>query len=119
MDIKRLPVIPALCYSLLLAAWIVDLFTPQLFVAAILLNGPIALSGLALNTRLTTTLVVLAEIANVVAGYVNGVQAHNHWDSIAVGDRALSAATFLLVGFLTIRLQDYAREAGSATERAR
>jgi signal transduction histidine kinase len=116
---KRLPIIPVLCYVLLLAAWIVDLLTPQLFVAAVLLNGPIALSGLALNTRLTTTLVVLAEIANTVAGYVNGVQAHYHWDSIAIGDRLLSAASFLLVGYLTSRAQEYALEAGSATERAR
>ncbi len=43
-----------LCYALLVAAWIVDLVTPQLFIAAILLNGPIALSSLALQSRLTT-----------------------------------------------------------------
>ena len=119
MDPKRLPIVPFLCYALLIAAWIVDLLTPQLFVAAILLNGPIALSGLALNTRLTTTLVVLAQIANIVAGYANGVQAHHHWDTIAIGDRMLSAASFLLVGYLTTRAQEYAREAGSALERER
>ncbi|HEV3155255.1 MAG TPA: HAMP domain-containing sensor histidine kinase [Candidatus Baltobacteraceae bacterium] len=119
MDSKRLPLIPLLCYALLLGAWIVDLVTPQLFVAAILLNGPIALSGLALNTRLTTSLVIAAQIANIVAGYVNGVQAHHHWDTIAIGDRLLSAASFLLVGYLTVRAQEYARDAGSATERAR
>ena len=111
--------VAALCYALIVAAWIVDLLTPQLFVAAILLNGPIALSGLALSTRLTTALVIFAEIANVVAGYVNGVQEHYHWDPIAIGDRILSAASFLLVGYLTIRAQEYARDAGSATERAR
>ncbi len=116
---KPLPTIPILCYVLIVAAWIVDLLTPQLFVAAILLNGPIALSGLALSTRLTATLVVFAEIANIIAGYVNGVQAHYHWDSIAVGDRILTAASFLLVGYLTARAQEYARDAGSATERAR
>jgi signal transduction histidine kinase len=127
MDSKRpsassgpaLPAIPLICYALLIAAWIVDLLTPQLFVAAILLNGPIALSGLALRSRLTINLVILAQIANVVAGYVNGVQAHYYWDPIAVGDRILSAASFLLVGYLTIRAQEYARSAGSATERAR
>jgi len=119
MNMKRLPVVPALCYALLLAAWIIDLITPQLFVAAILLNGPIALSGLALSTRLTTSLVAAAEIANVVSGYVNGVQAGHHWDSIAIGDRCLAAASFLLVGFLTMRAQEQARDAGSATERAR
>ncbi|HLI97046.1 MAG TPA: HAMP domain-containing sensor histidine kinase [Candidatus Baltobacteraceae bacterium] len=116
---RALPVVPVLCYVLLIVAWAIDLVTPQLFVAAILLNGPIALSGLALSTRLTASLVILAEVANVVAGYVNGVQAHYHWDSIAIGDRILSAASFLLVGYLTTRAQEYAREAGSATERSR
>jgi len=113
------PAIAILCYALIVAAWIVDLLTPQLFVAAILLNGPIALSGLVLSTRLTTALIVFAEIANVVAGYVNGVEANYHWNSIAIGDRILCAASFLLVGYLTIRAQEYARDAGSATERAR
>ena len=113
------PLIAIACYVLLVAAWIIDLFTPQLFVAAILLNGPIALSGLALSTRLTAFLVATAEIANIVAVYVNGVQSNYHWDAIAIGDRLLSAASFLLVGYLTARAQEYAREAGSATERSR
>lgn len=112
------PGISVLCFGLIGAAWILDLLTPQLFVAAILYNGPIALSGLALNTRLTTALVVVAQIANVVTGYLNGMQSHGHWDPVAIGDRVLSAASFLLVGYLTTRAQDYAREAGSATERA-
>lgn len=116
---QALPAIAVLSYALILAAWIVDLLTPQLFVAAILLNGPIALSGLALNTRLTTTLIVFAELANIVAGYSNGLQQQHHWDPIALGDRILSAASFLLVGYLTIRAQEYALDAGSATERAR
>lgn len=107
------------CYALIVVAWIIDLVTPQLFVAAILLNGPIALSGLALSTRVTASLVIFAEIANIVAGYVNGVQAHGHWDTIAIGDRLLSAASFLLVGYLTARAQEYAREAGSSAERGR
>lgn len=113
------PLIAISCYVLIVVAWIIDLFTPQLFVAAILLNGPIALSGLALSTRLTASLIVTAEIANIIAGYVNGVQSNYHWDAIAIGDRMLSAASFLLVGYLTARAQEYAREAGSATERSR
>ncbi len=111
--------IPALCYGLLAIAWVIDLLTPQLFVAAILLNGPIALSALALQPRLTVLLTVLAEIANLIAGYVNGVQAGHHWDTIAVGDRILSAASFLLVGALTIRAQESARRAGESGERER
>ena len=110
----------ALCYALLVIAWVIDLITPQLFVAAILLNGPIALSVLALQPSLTIRLVVFAEIANVVAGWnVNGVQANHHWDTIAVGDRLLLAASFLLVGTLTLRAQQSARRAGESTERER
>ena len=106
--------IPALCYALLVVAWIIDLFTPQLFVAAILLNGPIALSSLALQRRLTTQLVVAAQIANLAAGYVNGVQDHYHWSGIAVGDRLLAALSFVLVGYLSIKTQEYARAAGES-----
>ncbi len=108
-----------LCYGLLVIAWVIDLVTPQLFVAAILLNGPIALSTLALRPQLTIRLIVLAEIANVVAGYVNGVQDGYHWNAIAIGDRALSAASFVLVGVLTIYTQRSARRAGEAEERER
>lgn len=116
--VKRLPTIAIASCVLILGAWVFDLLTPQLFVVAILYNGPIALSGLALNRRLTFVLVLLAELANVVAGYANGMQGGTI-DVVAIGDRALAAASFLLVGYLTARAQDFAREAGSATERAR
>ena len=109
----------ALCYALLLVAWLIDLVTPQLFIAAILFNGPIALSSLALRPSLTVRLVVLAEIANVIAGYINGVQAGRHWDAIAIGDRLLLAASFIVVGVLTLRTQDSARRAGESGERER
>ncbi len=108
-----------LCYALLALAWVIDIFTPQLFVAAILLNGPIALASLALQPRLTMRLILLAELANVVSGYVNGVQAGYRWDTIAVGDRILAGASFLLVGVLTVRAQESARRAGESDERAR
>jgi signal transduction histidine kinase len=104
---------------LLVAASIVDFLTPQLFIAAILLNGPIALSSLALQRRLTMNLVVAAEIANVLAGYINGVRAGNHWEGIAVGDRLLVAASFVLVGYLSVKTQEYAREAGVSAGRMR
>lgn len=112
-------VVAWLCYGLLVIAWVLDLLTPQLFIAAILFNGPIALSSLALRSRLTTNLVVAAEIANAVAGYVNGVQAGYHWNLVAVGDRLLLAASFVLVGFLSIKTQEYAREAGVSAGRMR
>lgn len=100
-----------------MAAWILDLATPQLFVAAILLDGPIALSSLAFDPRFTRILVVLALVADVTAGYFNGVSAGNHWDSLALGNRAIVALSFLLVGSLSIATQRAAREAGEAEER--
>ena len=108
-----------LCYGLLVVAWIIDLFTPQLFIAAILFNGPIALSSLALRSRLTTNLVITAELANVAAGYYNGVVAGHHWDGVAVGDRMLLAASFVLVGYMSVKTQEYAREAGVSIGRMR
>jgi signal transduction histidine kinase len=63
--------------------------------------------------------VIAAEIANVVAGYVNGVQAGFHWDAIGIGDRLLVAASFVLVGFMSIKAQEYAREAGVSAGRMR
>jgi len=111
--------IAVICYALLIAAWIIDLVTPQLFVAAILLNGPIALSSLALRTRLTAQLVIVAEIANVIAAYVNGAQVGYHWDAVAIGDRLLTAASFVLVGYMSIKTQQFAREAGESTGRGR
>ncbi len=108
-----------LCYGLLVAAWIVDLLTPQVFIAAILFNGPIALSSLSLRSRLTTNLVVAAEIGNLVAGYVNGLTAGSHWDGVAIANRLLLAASFVLVGYLSIKTQDYAREAGASAGRMR
>jgi hypothetical protein len=108
-----------LCYGLLVVAWIIDLFTPQLFIAAILFNGPIALSSLALRSRLTTNLVVAAELANLAAGYYNGVVAGHHWDGIAVGDRLLLAASYVLVGYMSVKTHEYAREAGVSMGRMR
>jgi len=108
-----------LCYGLLIVAWILDLLTPQLFIAAILLNGPIALSSLALRSGLTINLIVGAEIANASAGYLNGLQAGHHWDGVAIGDRLLLAASFVLVGYLSVKTQDLARETGVSAGRMR
>jgi signal transduction histidine kinase len=102
---------------LLVAAWLLDLVTPQLFVAAILLNGPIALSSLALDSRFTQFLVGLALVANVSAGYVNGLAEHGHWDATAFGDRVIVGLSFLLVGGLSIATQRSAAHAGELAAR--
>ena len=106
-----------LCIVALVVAWVLDLFTPQLFVVAILFNAPIALSSLALDSRFTRFLVGLAFVANVVAGYVNGVHDGYHWDTIAIADRAISACSFLLVGSLSIATQRSAKRAGELLAR--
>ena len=105
------------CVGLLVGAWGLDLFTPQLFVAAILLNGPIALSSLAVDPPFTRILVGVALLANLTAGYLNGVVDGYHWDTIALGDRVISGFSFLLVGGLSIAAQQSAREAGELAAR--
>jgi signal transduction histidine kinase len=105
------------CVALLVAAFVLDIVTPQLFVVAILLNGPIALSSLALDSRFTRALVVLALIANVIAGYVNGVH-DGRWEPIAIGDRVIAGLSFLLVGGLSTATQNSAKRAGELAARA-
>ena len=113
-----LPALPALCYLLIVAVWLLDLLTPQLFIASILLNIPIALSSLALTRRLTIGLVIAAEIANALAAFLNALHDHGRFDAIALGDRALLAASFLLVGFLAVKTQGLGRSAGLSEARA-
>ena len=102
---------------LLAAAWLLDLATPQLFVAAILLNVPIALSSLALDFRFTYFLVALALVADASAGYANGLSAGGRWNSIALADRAVAGFSFLLVGGLARATQGAAARAGELAGR--
>jgi signal transduction histidine kinase len=108
-----------LCYGLLLVAWVVDLLTPQLLIVAILFNAPIALSSLSLRSRLTANLVIAAVVADAIAGYFNGAVAGHQWSAIAIGDRLLLAASYVLVGYLSVKTQEYAREAGASAGRMR
>jgi signal transduction histidine kinase len=105
------------CLGLLVGAWALDLLTPQLFVAAILLNGPIALSSLAVDPRFTRILVGVALLANLTAGYANGIADGYRWDTIAIGDRVIAGLSFLLVGGLSIAAQKSARQAGELAAR--
>jgi signal transduction histidine kinase len=104
------------CIGLLVAAFALDLLTPQQFVVAILLNGPIALSSLTLDSRFTRWLVVLALLANVLAGYFDGLHDH-HLDALAVGDRVLCGLSYLLVGGLSVATQHSAARAGELAAR--
>ena len=106
--------IPVVAFSLLAVAFAIDVATPQSLVVAILFDVPIALAALAVSRRLTTVLVALALGLDALAGYINGVQAHNHWDAIGIGDRLLAALSIVLVGYLSIAVQERAQRVGRA-----
>jgi signal transduction histidine kinase len=105
------------CVLLLLAAFGIDVATPQLFVVAILFNGPIALSSLALDSRFTRILIAAAILLNAIAGYLNGVHDGSVWAPIAIGDRTIAALSFFLVGGLSIATQSSAARAGELAAR--
>ena len=96
-------VVTVTCVVMLVAIFALDVLTPQRLVAAILLNIPIALSGLAYQRRLTLGLVVSAIVADIIAGVLN---ARNEagFDMISLINRALLAASFALVGAMTVML---------------
>ncbi len=107
------------CIALLLAFFGIDVATPQLFVVSILFNAPIALSSLALDSRFTRLLTGAAILANVIAGYLNGVADGYRWEAIAIGDRTIAALSFLLVGGLSIATQASAERAGELARQER
>ncbi len=98
-----------LCWILLAGTWVLDVLTPQLFIAAVFFNVPIALSSLVLDARLTYWLVAFALTADASAGYVDGVLDHHHWLPMASMNRTVAAFSFLLVGVLSIAAQRSAR----------
>jgi signal transduction histidine kinase len=100
------------CILTLAGAFVIDLLTPQEFVAAILLDVPIVLSSLGGSRRFTFALVVAALVANIVAGYFNGVVDHHHWAPIGIGDRILAGLSIMFVGYLGGAVQDEAQRAG-------
>ncbi len=106
--------VAAACAATLAIAFVIDLLTPQLFVAAILLDVPVVLSTLGRSRRLTYAVVLAGLVANVVAGYFNGVRDHYVWDAIGLGDRALAALSIVLVGYLVTVAQEHAERAGRA-----
>ncbi|HLJ85120.1 MAG TPA: HAMP domain-containing sensor histidine kinase [Candidatus Eremiobacteraceae bacterium] len=110
--------IPIACAVLLLTAFAIDMFTPQLFIAAILLNAPIALTSFAFDRRLTIRIVLAALIANAIAGWYNAYH-EGHWDRIAVENRVLAAMSCILVGALSIGTQRAARSVAEIEVRQR
>ena len=104
--------VAAAAFALLVAAFVVDLLTPQTLVVAILLDVPIVLAALTRSRRLTAILVVLALVADAVAASVNAARDGYHWDAIGVGDRLLSALSIVLVGFLSTAVQERSERVG-------
>lgn len=98
----RVPIVIT-CLLMFGAFVTVDLLTPQHLVVAILLNIPIALSGLAFSNRFTLVLAMGAIAANVLAGWLNALHGGGA-DSVSLWNRALLAASFILVGGMTINL---------------
>ena len=96
-------IVTVTCVVMLGAIFALDVLTPQRLVAAILLNIPIALSGLAFSKRLTIWLVSSAIAVDIVAGVLNA-QSEAGFDSISLLNRTLLAASFALVGAMTVML---------------
>ncbi len=108
----RPALVPAACIITMVAAFVIDLLTPQLLVTAILLDVPIVLSSLSGSSRFTNALVIAALAADVVAGYFNGVAEHHHWDSLGIADRVLAGMSIVFVGYLSTAVQQAAQRAG-------
>lgn len=105
--------IPLTTGVLLLLVFLLDVFSPQSLVAAILFGVPIALSGLAFSSRLTWTAVGLALVGDGVAGVLNA-QAEGGISLLAVANRLLAALSMVLVGYLTVALVGRAEAQGRA-----
>lgn len=91
--------------GLLLAGGLVaDLLTSQALVIAIVYNIPIAVASLSRKRSAPLIMAGLALAANVLSGYVNAIA--TPLDTTALLNRALAAASFLLVGFLSVALRD-------------
>ena len=106
--------VPVVCVLSLLGAFVVDLLTPQLFVAAILLDVPIVLSSLGGSAGFRIGLIAAALVCDLVAGYANGVHAGYHWDAVGIGDRILAGLSIVLVGYLSSAVSENAERAGRA-----
>ena len=106
--------VPVVCVLSLLAAFVVDLLTPQLFVAAILLDVPIVLSSLGGSASFRMGLIAAALVCNVLAGYANGAQSGHHWDAVGIGDRVLAGLSIVFVGYLSSAVSENAERAGRA-----
>ena len=102
--------------ALMLGGLVLDILTPQQFIAAIVWIVPIALSGLAFSKRFTYGLVIAAVILSGLVSWLNA-GAQGGLDGIAVLNRVLLAACAVMVGVMTVNLSDFSQRVGQLQER--
>jgi signal transduction histidine kinase len=96
---------------ILTGIFVFDARTPQSLVASILLDIPIALTGLVLRPGLTFLVVMLSLVANVMAGIIDA-RTEGTVNSIAVANRFFTTVSLILVGYLTLSIQKKAHLQG-------
>jgi two-component system, OmpR family, sensor histidine kinase KdpD len=102
--------------ALMLGGLVLDILTPQQFIAAIVWIVPIALSGLAFSKRFTYGLVIAAVILSGLVSWLNA-DVQGGLDGIAVLNRVLLAACAIMVGVMTVNLSDFSQRVGQLQER--
>jgi signal transduction histidine kinase len=108
--------IVATSLALMLVGLILDVLTPQQFIAAIVWIVPIALSGLASSRRFTYGLVIAAVILSGLVSWLNA-GAQGGLDGVAVLNRVLLAACAIMVGVMTVNLSQFSQRVGQLQER--
>jgi signal transduction histidine kinase len=108
--------IVATSLALMLGGLVLDILTPQQFIAAIVWIVPIAFSGLAFSKRFTYGLVIAAVMLNVLVTWLNA-DAQGGLDGIAVLNRVLLAACAVMVGVMTVNLSRFSQTVGQLQER--
>ena len=109
----------AISLALSVLVFSVDALTPQRLVVSILQDVPIALTGLTRKRRLTVAMVLFGILSNILAEAINAHE-EGSVSPIAIGNRFFSVISFLLVGYLAIRIQESSLETGrTLSERRR
>lgn len=113
--LSRIAIVPT-CLALMLGGLILDIFTPQQFIAAIVWIVPIALSGLVFSKRFTFSLVIAAVVLSFLVSWLNA-GAQGDLDGISVLNRLLLAATAVMIGVMTVNLSVFSGRVGQLQER--
>ena len=111
---------PALSVLLLLIGFTLDVFTHSSLVVGIVFNIPLVLSALTLSRSFLLRMTVWTLLANLLAGWINGLTDGNTLTTLL--NRVMVGVSLLLVGFLSLRMQDTSIKAArlkAEEERAR